>query len=151
MAKGEGLVYALPHNPGFSSLASPSTHRAASPLPIEGRISLSIFLPTLATLAHLQCKLSFSSFLLRSLRLANTGVIFQWEIYTTLRYVLYTLLLLRRATFRRNRTDLSKYLPSDTASDSYRSDYFRATETAFYKRNFPLSFSLSLSLFLIHR
>lgn len=76
-AKGEGK-YTLYPNPGSPSLASPSTLRATSPLPIEGSLALSILSvpPSLPSPTrrrrslsptHLRCKLSFSSFLFRDL------------------------------------------------------------------------------------
>jgi len=76
---------------------------------------------SLLSLTHLRCKLSFSSFLSRSFCLSCVAVIFQWEIYTTLRYVLYTFTAtVCRAAFHRGHADLSKYLPSDNAPDCCR-------------------------------
>lgn len=85
MVEGEGKYTFYP-NPRSSSLASPCSLRAASPLPIEGSLALSPPF-SLLSLTHLRCKLSFSSFLSRSFCLSCIAVIFQWEIYTTLRYV----------------------------------------------------------------
>lgn len=100
MKRRRGEVYALPQPGIFEprlALYSPS-HLTFTDR--EGSLALSIPLPfpLASALAHLRRKPSFSSFLSRSLCLSSIGVIFQSEIYTTLRYVLYTLLL-RRCRF----------------------------------------------------
>lgn len=115
-------------------------------------LALSIPPPSLTLpLAHLRRKLSFSSFLSRSLRLSRIGVIFQSEIYTTLRYVLYTLLLRRAAAFRRGRADLSKYLLNGIAYRVSDQIIFVPTRSViFSNRNFQF-LSLFLKVDILHK
>jgi hypothetical protein len=117
MAEGEGKYTFYP-NPGSSSLASPSSLRAASPSPIEGSLALSIlFLSLLFTLVHppsmqtFLLVLSFAIFL-SILRCCNFPV---GDLYDVKICVVY--LYCYRTAFHRGYADLSKYLPSDNAPD----------------------------------
>lgn len=127
-AKGEGK-YTLYPNPGSPSLASPSTLRATSPLPIEGSLALSILSvpPSLPSPtrslrsrsptfdANFPSHPFFSAISPSISHCCNFPAGDLYDVKICVVYLTASLF----AAFRRGRADLSKYLPNNTlTSDS---------------------------------
>lgn len=145
MAKGEGKY----PNPGSPSLASPSTLRATSPLPIEGSLALSILSVPPSPFSHRTTRprsrsptfdANFPShpfFSAISLSISHCCNFPAGDLYDVKICVVYLTASLF-AAFRRGRADLSKYLPNNTRTSAPASPPSRPGSNS----------SLTLSLFL---